>query len=502
MQQSGQHPVDRKTISIISLLSLFAFLVQGFHPYAEDGGLYVAGIKKVLDPSLYRTRPEFVLAPMRFSPFALVVADIARIFHLSLPWLLLLLYVSSIWATLFGGWMVISRCSASLAARCGAVGLLACWLGIPIAGTSLMLMDPYLTARSFSTPLTLFAIAWAMDARAGGRRAWILCALALTLATVHPLMAGFAFGAVGLALVADSKRTNIRRWGPVGLGACALGIAAILQAIAAHESAQYLAAAMTRTYWFPLQWQWYEWFGLLAPIALLFALGHAAQSSGGRTLSQMAITLGTISLVVALVFSRTELATHLVARLQPLRSFQIVYEVMILLLGAWLAEHWLGKKAWRWGLLMIMLGGIMFGAQRSTYPASAHVEWPGMATKNQWAQAFRWIREHTPKDALFALDAHYITREGEDAQSFRGIAERSVLADYSKDGGETSIAPSLAEAWAEGQTAQTRLDEESDSERIAALKPARVGWVVLAKDSVTAWECPYENASVKVCRIP
>jgi len=149
-----------------------------------------------------------------------------------------------------------------------------------------------------------------------------------------------------------------------------------------------------------------------------------------------------------------------------------------------------------------LLGGIMFVAQRSTYPASAHFEWPGMVPRNQWSQAFLWIRENTPKDALFALDAHYITRDDEDAQSFRGIAERSVLPDYSKDGGETSITPALADAWIEGQTAQTGLDTENDVARAAALGPLGVGWVVLAKQSATAWVCPYENATVKVCKVP
>ena len=72
-------------------------------------------------------------------------------------------------------------------------------------------------------------------------------------------------------------------------------------------------------------------------------------------------------------------------------------------------------------------------------------------------QAFLWIRGNTPKDALFALDADYINAPGEDAQSFRAIAERSALPDYSKDGGEASIAPDLTAAWSIGQAAQRGL---------------------------------------------
>jgi hypothetical protein len=155
----------------------------------------------------------------------------------------------------------------------------------------------------------------------------------------------------------------------------------------------------------------------------------------------------------------------------------------------------------RWCLTLTILGGVMFFAQRSTYPASAHFELPWATPRNPWSRAFLWIRDNTAKDAVFALDAHYITRDGEDAQGFRGIAERSVLPDYSKDGGEASITPELSAAWAAGQTAQTGLDQESDEARAAKLKPLGVSWVVLGDGASTAWDCPYRNKAVKVCRV-
>ena len=84
----------------------------------------------------------------------------------------------------------------------------------------------------------------------------------------------------------------------------------------------------------------------------------------------------------------------------------------------------------------------MICAERTTFPASRHLELPGAlvwkssgSKGNAWEQAFVWISRNTPKNAMFALDAEYITKPGEDAQGFRAIAERSVLPDYSKDGG-------------------------------------------------------------------
>jgi len=145
---------------------------------------------------------------------------------------------------------------------------------------------------------------------------------------------------------------------------------------------------------------------------------------------------------------------------------------------------------------------VMFLFQRSIYPATEHIEVPGTASRNPYTQAFVWIRNNTPRDALFALDAHYIGAPGNDAQSFRAIAQRSALPDYSKDGGEASITPQLAPEWAAGVAAQTGLDGEPDAVRATALRPFGVGWAVLERPTSTDWPCPYVNQTVKVCRLP
>ncbi len=68
----------------------------------------------------------------------------------------------------------------------GAVLLSATCFTLPVAGTSLSIMDPYATARSFSTPLSLFAVAAVLDENWVGSSLW----LSLT-ALLHPLMAGY-----------------------------------------------------------------------------------------------------------------------------------------------------------------------------------------------------------------------------------------------------------------------------------------------------------------------
>ncbi|NYF80838.1 hypothetical protein [Granulicella arctica] len=505
--------------ALVTLLTAFALLVHGYHPYAEDGGLYAAGIEHLLDPALFPHSAAFVEAHLRFSVFAPVTAALVRILHLSLPAVLLLLHLSSIWSTLFALWLLAARCYATRTARAGAVTLMAAWLTVPVAGTSLILMDPYVTARSISLPCTLFALVAVIDlmrARTPAHRirAAILCASMLLLAAItHPLMAAYAFGDVLTLAILLSASKSTRSWAITCLCSSAVVLAAALSALAPPETAAYLQVAITRYYWFLSRWQWYELIGLAAPLAIVattilsrrpptLRLDDAGRASNRKALAAMAVITGTTAILVALTFAHENAPTHLIARLQPLRIFQIVYIVMILVLGATLGERLLRRHLWRWLTLFSIFGGVLFYVQRSTYPSSAHIEWPSATPSNRWEQAFLWISHNTPKDALFALDANYISLPGEDAQSFRAIAQRSALPDYSKDGGEASITPSLTAAWSIGQTAQTALSTENDAARLDALHPLHVNWIVLQTRATTSFNCPYQNPLVKVCRLP
>lgn len=493
-------------IALATALTPLALAVHGYHPYSEDGGLYVAGIKRLLHPELYAASAPFVDAHLRYSLFAPMVAALVRATHLSLPAVLLLIHLASIWTTLYAFWLIAKPTLTTRAASSGAVLLLALCLTLPVAGTALILSDPYVTARSLSLPCTLFALAAALrttqtERSADHVRASILSALLLLLAgLLHPLMAWYALGSVLLLLCFSSTHTRICRWGTVALCAAILLAAALLQALAPPEPAAYFPIALSRYYWFLSRWRWYEILGLIAPLAILVAA--ALRSGPAKPLARMAVAAGTTAILIALFFAHADATTHLVARLQPLRLFQLVYMVMILVLGGLLGEHVLRARLWRWLAAIALFGAIFFAVERATYPASSHIEWPNSSPTNRYEQAFVWISHNTPVDALFALDAHYISAPSEDAQGFRALAERSALPDYSKDGGEASITPSLTPAWTAAQQAQTELNQRTDAERLAALRPLNVTWIVLPRDSTTAFACPFRNASVAVCRLP
>lgn len=520
---------SRRWGGILAVLTLATFFIHGYHPFAEDGGLYVAGVEFTLNRSLFPHLTQFVTEHLRFSVFAPVLAAIIRVTHLSLVTVLLLADAGSIAFTFIAARAILRRAVASERAQLAGLAMLSAMWTLPVAATSLMLFDPYVTARSFSTPLSLLAIAFAMDAwpthsateSSGAWRSLAGCVLSLALAALfHPLMAGYA---LGLVLVLRLLREPRNLAGIGLLIALTLTLSAVLQAIAPAEDPNVVWASLTRYYWFLSQWHWYELLGLFGPLLVfaLFLRWPRWLRRPGALLCRAAVVLGALAILVALLFAHESYRTHLVARLQPLRCLLMIYAVMVLLLGAAL-EHlakWFAGRArsadyagsaaprrivaWLPSLLIVATAFIMFRVQRAEFQASAHLElpWRAQANPNPWVQAFRWSRANTPAAAFFALDAHYITLPGEDAQTFRAISLRSALPDFSKDGGEAAITPPLADAWAAGVRAQTNLSREDDSTRLARLQPFGVNWLVLLSSAKTALPCPYENGIVKVCRL-
>jgi hypothetical protein len=229
-------------------------------------------------------------------------------------------------------------------------------------------------------------------------------------------------------------------------------------------------------------------------------------------LCDSAILYACFATAVALVFGQEHFHTHIVARLQPLRAFLPIYLIMFLLLGASMQQILerasSQSSVWRYtryAMMPILLASafVMFLTQRHEFPASPHIElpWRQQQSPNPWVRTFLWCRNNTPQNALFALDAHYITAPEEDAQTFRAIAQRSVLPDFSKDGGEAAITSRLADEWVAGFTAQLNLDQQTASQLREHLAPYGVDWVILRSGSPAALICPYNNNLLKVCKL-
>jgi hypothetical protein len=488
-------PARLRTILGLLLLALLAVLVHGYHLGADDAAIYVPAIKRFADPALYPFGAEYFMSHANLSIFAFLVGTSARLTHLPIDLVIFLWHAGSVFLLLCASWRLLGTCVTTNRARWSGVALLAGLLSVPVAGTALAIMDPYFTARSLSTPLIILAIACYLSKRPKQAVAWLV----LT-AAIHPQMS--VFGAVLLVSMEILPRLRLsHREIPAEVGVAMAGIPFLFELQPARGIAR--EVLFSRTYFFVFQWEWYEWVGVFAPLLLLAWYAWARPRGSTATAQSLARTLvffGLAFTVFAVILNSAPRLENY-TRWQPMRCFHVVYVIFFLLLGALAGEWLLRDKVWRWLALFLPLALGMWMMQRDAYSASPHVEWPGMYSANHWTRAFLWIRGHTPKDAVFALDPNYLFLHGEDQHGFRAVAERSVLADNLKDSGAVSLFPRLADAWKEQQRAQAGWPTfgKSEYEKLARQYP--VTWILAADPAPAGLICPYDNGKLVVCRL-
>jgi hypothetical protein len=489
-----------KTRAILLLLLLTAgtLLVHGYHPYAEDAEIYLPGVERILNPQLFPVGQEFFASHASLTIFPNLVAFSLRLTHLPLEAGLFLWHLASIFLLLLACWELGSLFFPNARARWGGVCLVAALLTIPVAGTALYIMDQYLNPRNLAAFAAVFAVTRTLEKK------YIRAALWLTFAgSVHPLMAAFAFSFCFLLVIVVRFGKKIAA--PASLSAVT-GLACLLPfgiSLDPPTSPAYHAAAMRHEFHYIQLWHWHEWLGILAPVALFWWFSRAARARQWHELDLVCRAL----IVYDLVYFSAALVVDLparfesLARLQPLRSLHLLYVLMFLIMGGFLGEFVLKNRVSRWAALFVPLSVGMFVAQRVLFPASAHIEWPGAAPKNEWAQAFVWVRDDTPVDAVFALDPGFTQLPGEDTTGFRCLAQRSRLADLSKDSGAVSMFPAVAEKWWAQVQAQTPWKSFRAEDLLRLKNKYGVTWVVVEQPGVAGLDCAYQNKAVRVCRI-
>jgi hypothetical protein len=490
--------ISQSALLWIGTLTPLVLVLHGYHPFADDAAIYTSGIRKLADPALYQPDAAFVLAHARLSLFPHLLAWTLLLTRLPLELLLLTVHLASIFLFLLACWTLSERLFLISAQRWCAVTLAAVCFTLPVAGTALSLMDPYVTARSFSTPLDLFALAAAIDRR------WSRCLVLLGVsALLHPLMTLYAAFFIALFFLFDF---GIPRAALVISAQIIVG-AALIFLVTRHlpVAPEYREAVLSRRHLFPGQWTMLEYLGVGMP---LIALAIAASSRGSnlliRKLCRSACVFGITGTLVAFLFVHPS-GSLLLARLQPLRCFHMIYAIGVVLLGGPLGSVFFAprrglRSRWMAIALLSVAAAVFFLTQRADYPLSAHLELPGSAPLNPWQQAFFWIRANTPRDAVFAANPHLVFVEGEDAQGFRATTGRSLLAD-DKDEGVVVVFPDLAKEWGRQRNPQQGLDGMTDAQRVARLRPLGADWLLLSRSAATALPCPYRNVVAQVCRL-
>ncbi len=514
-----------KPVFLLVALSAAVPLVHGYHLGVEDQAIYLPGIEQKIHPNLFAADAELFLPQTRPTLLVPLVAWSVRTTGMPLDVTVFIWHFLSIFALLFAAWRLACRCFALEEARWCAVALLAALFTMPVAGTSIFIVDTYLHPRTLATALILLAIVDVLDSAVLGfkkldrhiARAILWIGLA---ATIHIQMALYGF-LLSLFLGWKPGRKAMARVGdgepPSAPGATTqsttMAAAFPLQSLFQPGSEAWKEAARTRFQHYLLNWEWYEWLGAIAPLLFFWWFVKLARRSGLEMvdlISQRVAAFQVFSIVSALVLTLPPQFERLTP-FQPMRALHLATLIFVLLAGGFIGQFLLRRSAIRWALLFAPLCATMFYVQRQIFPASEHIEFPGRASHNpssrnpcshnQWVQAFLWAKNNTPENAYFALDTHYVELPGNDQHGFRAFSQRSMMADWNKDGGVVTLFPAIAERWQRETHARANWKNFSSADFQHLHEQFGVGWVVLEKPMKVALNCPYENAQVAVCKV-
>jgi len=488
----NQNATGDQSSGLIKIVALSSFtaasvLVHGYHPMVEDAEIYVPAIRHLLNPGLYPHDSAFFAGQTKLSLFPQFVAVSIRLSHVPFDWALFFWHVFSIFLLLAACWQITELCFPDSEAQWFGVALVASLLTMPVAGTALYIMDQYLTARSFSTAAAMWTVASFTCKRWKTGLLW----MAFTFA-VHPLMAMFVIAYLAIWFLLS--RPELFR---PAVQAVALGI--VLPVTQAYRQ-----AVSTRSYLFLRSWQWYEWLGALAPLAILWWFSRIGRKQGARALELIARSLAVFGLLFFCLGLLVGFVPSLfaLAEFQPMRSLHLIYILMLLLGGGLAAQSVVRERTWLGLVLLLPICAGMFYAQRQEFPSTAHIEAPWITPHNEWVEGFLWIRDHTPADAYFVLNPRLMSLAGEDEHGFRAIAERSRLADLVKDPGAVTIAPRLAESWVVQVNALNGWKEFQASDFSRLRQQFGVNWALLEQPGMAGFDCPFQNRTLQVCRIP
>ncbi|MGD0097863.1 MAG: hypothetical protein ABSB60_15340 [Terracidiphilus sp.] len=503
-----------RVVLLLLLFSVIGFLVMGYHPGAEDDGIYLAAIKSRLNPALYPHDAAFFQLQMRTSVFDTWMAHFIHGTGMPVPWAALFWQTISILLFVSACYSIISVLFKEAAARWAGIALTAAMFTLPVSGTALYILDQHLHPRNPAAALILLSISRIL----AGKR-WQAIPAILVAFLLHPLMGAFGviFCSV-LALTLDEAVHILLGSVAARLRANPVTVTAMIPFawLLSPPSRSWIDAARTGHIYHQYQlyqWAWYEWLGVIGPFVIFWVVARIARKRGEMALFRFAwaiLIYGVFMqlLSMAILFPGVSISF---STLEPMRYLQLVYVFLVLIGGAYLGKYLLKAHRWRWVIFLLAANCGMFVAQRQLFAATPHIELPSAASANPWLQSFDWIRHNTPQDAYFVLDPNYVAAPGDDYHGFRALAERSALADIIKDTGAVTKSPELGPEWsreiqAEGCQAGSRACpgwrrfELADFERLKT--EFGVNWVLVSYPPPAGLACEWHNGTLSVCRIP
>jgi hypothetical protein len=477
------------------VFTILGFLAMGYHPGAEDDGVYLSAVKTDLHPQLFPHDSDFFRLQLQATVFDSWMAKFADTTHLSIAWSELLWQLFSLFLILLACRDIAARLFAERRAQWGAVALVSAMFTLPVAGTALYLVDQYLHPRAISTALILFAVS-----RILAGKWWQSVPLIILAVAMHPLM-----GILGLSFCFFLFITGLPRLPAIGTNLAAFSASLIpLGWLFEPPSPEWHQALNTRSYYFLSRWEWYEWLGAIAPLFIFWLLWRLAQRRKELLLARFSLSIllyGCFQFLAALAALEIPVLVRLTP-MQPMRFLHLIYFFLCLIGGAYLGKLLLKNSAWRWIVFLFITNGSMFLVQRDLFASSPHLELPETVSNNPWLEAFSWIRRNTPTSAYFTLDPDYMSAPSENFHSFRALAERSELTDAFKDAAVATQVPRLAVIWHQQQIATRgwKHFQLTDFERLKS--QFGVDWALVYYPAPSGLGCKWHNSILAVCQIP
>jgi hypothetical protein len=410
----------------------------GYRFGAGDQAFYIPAITHHLNPALF-PRDMALLGPQaRFTVSDEMIAAAVRVSGLSLPALFFAGHLLSL-VLLYSALVALGRRLYDSGWTTAAL-VVAYSFRHRIAKTGANTLESYFHPRMLAFALGALALHAVLERRAA--RAWLLIAIG---ALVHPTTALFFVPWVGIALAVNEPR--LRRVLLVAAAAAVAAGAALLVrgsvSLAPMDQA-WVASLADKDYVFPTDWSIATWaVNMIYPVVIagVFLLRRRA---GVARPGETGVVAGCLALVALFIVSwpLQMLQSTFVVQLQLSRMFWMT-DLLATIYAVWLvaeAPFMRGAagvsasrvSARRAQLVVIVLTAI--AAVRGWYALDVqHTGRPfvqlGLAD-DEWTDAGRWIREHTPASAYLIADPGHAWRFG---TSLRVSAERDVLVEDVKD---------------------------------------------------------------------
>ncbi len=417
-------------LGAVAFVVLATLNAGGYRYGASDQAFYIPAILHQLDPSLFPRDWAMLGAQGKFFFVDEIFAALVRGSGVGLPYWFAAAQLTTL-AVLYAGAYALGRQMLS-SPWALAAWLTALTLRHRIAKTGANTLEGYFHPR-----MLVFGIGLVSTALFLRGRPWWALGLAAASATLHPTTAALFVGLIGVGLIVNEPQSR-RPALVVGVALSAALAAGVFSGVfgIATMDARWVTLLGSKDYVFPTRWSFDTWaINLLGPVVLV-AVGVIRHRAGLTHPRELGLLAGCLALVTGFLASLPFIANGvaLAVQLQTSRVFWPVETVATLYLVWWLVER-PARADWR-ARAPRVVAALLAAVSLSRAVYVGFIESPGRPTlavtlpDDDWTNALRWIRDHSPTDTYVLADPSHAWRHG---TAVRIGAERDVFLEETKD---------------------------------------------------------------------